>query len=145
MIQYILRFCVLSGNHFSFWTSSCLPAALTSNLTRRGFHFGLPRAFPLLQHPIRHSFLSLLDFLVPPRCSDVQSNTLWLPFWTSSCLPAALTSNLSLFLVPFGLPCDFSLLQRPICRAFLSLLDFLVPPLCFKVQSTPKISNIDIP
>ncbi len=35
----------------------------------------------------------------------------------------------------FGLPCAFPLLQRPICRTYSFLLDFLVPFLRFNVQS----------
>ena len=76
-----------------FWTSSCLSATSTSNLQHFGFLFGLPRAFPPLQRPIRHTSASFLDFLVPSRCFNVQSATLRPPFWTSSCLPATSTSN----------------------------------------------------
>ena len=56
--------------------------------------------------------------------------------WTSSCLLSTSTSNLPCFLFPFGLPRDFPLLQRPIHRVFSSLLDFSMPYLHFKVQST---------
>ena len=55
--------------------------------------------------------------------------------WTSSCLLSTSTSNLPCFLVHFGLPRDFPLLQRPIHRVFSSILDFLVPYLRFNVQS----------
>ena len=98
----------------SFWTSSCLPAASTSNpplfLTPFGLPpvlpaastsnpplfltpFGLPPCFPPLQRPIRRSFSLLLDFFPPPRRFNVQSAASANPFWTSSCLPAASTSN----------------------------------------------------
>ena len=77
-----------------FWTSSCRPSASTSNPPRNIIPFGLPRAFPPLQRPIRHTFSSLLDFLVPSLCFNVQSAAIARPFWTSSCLPSASTSNL---------------------------------------------------
>ena len=57
-------------------------------------------------------------------------------FWTSACLPSASKSNPPLFLTPFGLPPVSPLLQRPILRSFSLLLDFLLSPLCFKVQSS---------
>ena len=100
-----------------FWTSSCLPAASTSNPPRFGLLFGLPRAFPLLQRPIRHASASFLDFLVPSRYFNVQSAALRPPFWTSSCLPATSTSNPPHRQHNFGLPRTFPLLQRPIRRA----------------------------
>ena len=56
--------------------------------------------------------------------------------WTSSCLLSTSTSNLPCFLFPFGLQHTFAPLQRPICRACSSILDFLVTFLCFNVQST---------
>ena len=77
----------------SFWTSSVLPAASTSNLPLLQIPFGLPPAFPSLQRPIRRSFSLLLDFFPPPRRFNVQSAASANPFWTSSCLPAASTSN----------------------------------------------------
>ena len=118
-----------------FWTSSCLPAASTSNPPLLQIPFGLLPAFPPLQRPICHSFSLLLDFLCASRRFNVQSAASANPFWTSSCLPAASTSNLPLFLTPFGLPPCFPLLQRPICRFCKSLLDFLPPSRCFNVQS----------
>ena len=57
----------------SFWTSSVLPAASTSNLPLLQIPFGLPPCFPLLQRPIRHSFSLLLDFLRASRRFNVQS------------------------------------------------------------------------
>ena len=119
----------------SFWTSSVLPAASTSNLPLLQIPFGLPPAFPPLQRPIRRSFSLLLDFLRASRCFNVQSSASANPFWTSSVLPAASTSNPPLFLTPFGLPPCFPLLQRPICRFCKSLLDFLTPSRRFNVQS----------
>ena len=119
----------------SFWTSSCLPAASTSNLPLLQIPFGLLPAFPLLQRPILRSFSLLLDFLRASRRFNVQSAASANPFWTSSVLPAASTSNPPLFLTPFGLPPCFPLLQRPICRFCKSLLDFLPPSRRFNVQS----------
>ncbi len=118
-----------------FWTSSVLPAASTSNPPLLQIPFGLPPCFPPLQRPICHSFSLLLDFLLPSRRFNVQSSASANPFWTSSRLSAASTSNLPLLQIPFGLlPC-FPLLQRPICRFCKSLLDFLLPSRHFNVQS----------
>ena len=100
----------------SFWTFSCLPATSTSNPPLLQIHFGLPPCFPMLQHPIRRFCKSLLDFLRASRCFNVQSAASANPFWTSSVLPDASTSNPPLFLTPFGLPPAFPPLQRPICR-----------------------------
>ena len=119
----------------SFWTSSCLPAASTSNPPLFLTPFGLSPCFPPLQRPICRSFSLLLDFLLPSRCFIVQSSALSHSFWTSSCLPAASTSNPPLFLTPFGLPPAFPPLQRPIRHSFSLLLDFLLPSRHFNVQS----------
>ena len=118
-----------------FWTSSVLPAASTSNPPLLQIPFGLSPCFPLLQRPIRRSFSLLLDFLLPSRHFNVQSATSANPFWTSSVLPAASTSNPPLFLTPFGLSPCFPLLQRPIRRSFSLLLYFLRASRCFNVQS----------
>ena len=132
-----LRFNVQSATqHHPFWTSSCLPSASTSNPPRLLIPFGLPRAFPPLQRPIRRACSSLLDFSIPSLCFNVQSAMLARPFWTSSCRPSASTSNLPRLLVPFGLSRAFPPLQRPIHRAFSSLLDFSIPSLRFNIQST---------
>ena len=56
-------------------------------------------------------------------------------FWTSSCLPSTSKSNPPLFLAPFGLPPASSPLQSPFRSSFSLLLDFLLPPLHFKVHS----------
>ena len=96
--------------------------------------FGLPRASPPLQSPFHSSFSLLLDFRTPPRYLNVQSATPSRPFWTFSCLPSSSKSNPPPFLAPFGLP-RASLPQSPIRRPFSPLLDFLVPPLRFKVHS----------
>ena len=119
----------------SFWTSSVLPAASTSNPPLFLTPFGLPPCFPLLQRPILRFCKSLLDFLRASRRFNVQSATLSHSFWTSSRLHAASTSNPPLFLTPFGLPPCFPLLQRPICRFCKSLFDFLPPSRRFNVQS----------
>ena len=77
-----------------------------------------------------------MDFLLPSRRFNVQSSASANPFWTSSVLPAASTSNLPLFLTPFGLPLCFPPLQRPIRRFCKSLLDFFLPSRRFNVQSS---------
>ena len=119
-----------------FWTSSVLPAASTSNLPLLQIPFGLPPAFPPLQRPICRFCKSLLDFFRASRCFNVQSATLSHSFWTSSCLPAASTSNPPLLQIPFGLLPASPLLQRPIRRFCKSLLDFLRASRCFNVQSS---------
>ena len=58
-----------------------------------------------------------------------------LPFWTSSCLLPASTSNPPRFSFPFGLHHALSPLQRPICHASASLLDFISPSPRFNIQS----------
>ena len=58
-----------------------------------------------------------------------------LVFWTSACLLSTSKSNLPLLLAPFGLSPASPPLQGPILRYFSLLLDFLVPPLRFKVHS----------
>lgn len=57
-----------------------------------------------------------------------------LAFWTFSCLSSTSKSNPPLFLAPFGLPRISTLPQSPIRCSFSLLLDFLLPPLHFKVQ-----------
>ena len=118
----------------SFWTSARLPATSTSNPPLLLAPFGLSHASPPPQSPIRHPFSPLLDLLVP-HYLKVQSDALSRPFWTSSCLPSASTSNPPLLLAPFGLPRASPPPQSPIRRSFSPLLDFLVPPLRFKVHS----------
>ena len=78
---------------------------------------------------------SVLDFLVPYILFNVQSATLAHPFWTSAYLNSASTSNPPCLFILFGLPRAISPLQRPICRAFSSILDFSIPFLRFNVQS----------
>jgi hypothetical protein len=118
-----------------FWTFSHIPAASTSNPPLFLTPFGLPPCFLPLQRPIRRSFSLLLDFLLPSRHFNIQSATSANPFWTSSVLPAASTSNLPLLQIPFGLSPCFPPLQRPICRFCKSLLDFLPPSCHFNIQS----------
>ena len=118
-----------------FWTSSVLPAASTSNPPLLQIPFGLSPAFLPLQRPIRRFCKSLLDFLRASRRFNVQSAASANPFWTFYRLPAASTSNLPLFLTPFGLPPCSPLLQRPIRRFCKFLLDFLLPSRHFNIQS----------
>ena len=99
---------------FFFWTSARLSSASTSNPPLFLAPFGLPPCIPLLQHPIRHSFPFLLDFLRAFLCFNVQSTALFLPFWTSARLSSASTSNPPLNFFPFGLPPCIPLLQHPI-------------------------------
>ena len=98
--------------------------------------FGLPRASPPLQGPILRYFSPLLDFLLPPLCLKVQSSAISRSFWTSSCLSSASRSNPPIFLAPFGLPRASPPPQSPIHSPCSLLLDFLLPPLHFKVQSS---------
>ena len=97
--------------------------------------FGLPPASPPPQSPIHSPFSLLLDFLVPLLRFKVQSSSPSRSFWTFSCLSSASRSNPQLFLALFGLPRASPPLQGPILRYFSLLLDFLLPLLCFKVQS----------
>ena len=111
------------------------PAASTSNPSRFLAPFGLLPCLPQLQRPIHHDFLLLLDFCHASRSFNVQSTTISCSFWTSAMPPAASMSNPPRFLAPFGfLPC-FPQLQRPICHAFLLLLDLCLLPHSFNVQS----------
>lgn len=136
LVPYILFNIQSATLAHPFWTSSCISSASTSNLMRLLVPFGLPHAVSLLQRPICRAFSSLLDFLVPSLRFNVQSAALSHLFWTSAYLPSASTSNPSCLLFPFGLPRAFPPLQRPICRACPSLLDFIVPYLRFNVQFT---------
>ena len=79
-----------------FWTSSVLPTTSTSNPPLFLTPFGLPPCFLPLQRPILRSFSLLLDFLRASCHFNVQSSALSHSFWTFSCLPATLTSNLPL-------------------------------------------------
>ena len=119
-----------------FWTFSCTPPLPRSNPPLFLAPFGLPRASPPPQSPILRSFSLLLDFRVPPLRLKVQSSAISRSFWTSSCLSSASKSNPPLFLAPFGRPPASPPLQSPILRSFSLLLDFRVPLLRFKVQST---------
>ena len=114
-LRVLLYFNVQSVAPFrSFWTFACLPSTSTSNPPRRFFPFGLPPCIPLLQRPIHRAASSLLDFCVPFLRFNVQSVTLFLPFWTSSVHSSTSTSNSPRNFFPFGLPHAFPLLQRPI-------------------------------
>ena len=98
--------------------------------------FGLPRASSPLQSPICHSCSLLLDFLLPLLRFKVQSSDISRSFWTSSCLSSASRSNPPLLLALFGLSPASPLPQGPILSSFSLFLDFLVPLLRFKVQSS---------
>ena len=153
----------------SFWTSSCLFTA-SPPLQRPTCHsmplpFGLPRAFPPLQRPIRPPCRTLLDFILPIYCLPTASTSnpplYAAPFWTSSCLLTTLTSNptlsrspfglpsayllashhfnvqpATLLPLPFGLPPAFPPLQRPIRPPCRTLLDFILPIYCLPTAST---------
>ena len=91
---------------YSFWTSACFPAALTSNPSRFLAPFGLPHASHSFNVQSARIYSTTLDFCLLPRSFNVQSDTLSCSFWTSACFPAASTSNPPRFLTPFGLlPC----------------------------------------
>ena len=98
--------------------------------------FGLQPWLPPRQRPIRLFFSFLLDFCLPPCRVNVQSAAFSRSFWTFSMASTASTSNLTLFLTPFGLPQWLPPLQYPIRLSFSSLLDFSLPPSHFNVQST---------
>ena len=133
----LLRFKVQSSaiSH-PFWTFSCLLSTSKSNPPLFLAPFGLPRISPPLQSPILRYFSLLLDFRASPLHFKVQSATPSRSFWTSAHPPSTSKSNPPLFLAPFGLPRASPPPQSPILRYFSLLLDFLVPPLRLKVQST---------
>ena len=78
-------------------------STLTSPFLLRFLFIGLFACFSELQHPIRHSFSFRLDFCLHSHCFNVQSDTFFRPFWTSSVTFSTSTSNLTRFLIPFGL------------------------------------------
>ena len=119
-----------------FYINFCTNVMSGLTLLCADLRFGLPRASPPLQGPILLSFSLLLDFRVPPLCLKVQSSAISRSFWTFSCLSSASTSNPPLLLTPFGLPPASPPPQSPFRRSFSLLLDFLLPPLHFKVQSS---------
>ena len=145
LVPYILFNVQSATLAHPFWTSAYLNSASTSNPPCLLIPFGLPYAFPLLQCPICHACSSLLDFSIPFLRFNIQSATLARPFWTSAYLNSASTSNPPLLLIPFGLPRAVSPLQRPICRAFSSLLDFSIPFLRFNVQSIVLAPSVILP
>ena len=126
-MRFYIIFCtnVMSGHVMSGLTLLCAD-----------LRFGLPRASSPLQSPILRYFSLLLDFRASPHYLKVQSAALSRSFWTFSCLPSTSKSILPLFLAPFGLPPVSPPLQSPILRSFSLLLDFRVPPLRLKVQSS---------
>ena len=74
----------------------------------------------------------ILDFRLLFCCFDVQSDKFSRSIWTSACFPAALTSNLTSFLVQFGPLPAFSPQQRPIRTTFSTVLDFYRIPAASK-------------
>ena len=118
-----------------FYINFCTNVMSGLTLLCADLRFGLPRASPPLQGPILRYFSPLLDFLLPPLCLKVQSSAISRSFWTSSCLSSASRSNPPIFLAPFGLSRISPLPQSPIRSSFSLLLDFLLPPLHFKVHS----------
>ena len=118
-----------------FYINFCTNVMSGLTLLCADLRFGLPRASPPPQSPILRYFSPLLDFLLPLLRFKVQSSAISRSFWTSAHLPSTSKSNLPLFLALFGLPLASPPLQGPILRYFSLLLDFLLPPLYFKVQS----------
>ena len=119
-----------------FYINFCTNVMSGLTLLCADLRFGLSPASPPLQSPIPHSCSLLLDFLTSPLLLKVQSSALSRSFWTSAHLPSTSKSIPPLFLAPFGLPRASPPPQSPILRYFSLLLDFLLPPLHFKVQST---------
>lgn len=68
-------------------------SVLTSPFLLRFLFIGLFACFSELQHPIRHSFSFRLDFCLHSHCFNVQSDTFFHPFWTSSVTFSTSTSN----------------------------------------------------
>ena len=64
------------------------------------------------------------------------TSTLARSFWTSAHLPSTSKSNPQLLLAPFGLPRASPPPQGPFLSSCSLLLDFLLPPLRLKVQSS---------
>ena len=117
-----------------FYINFCTNVMSGLTLLCADLRFGLSPASPPLQSPIPHSCSLLLDFLTSPLLLKVQSSALSRSFWTSAHLPSISKSNPPLLLAPFGLPHISPLPQSPICSSSSPLLDFLLPPLHFKVQ-----------
>lgn len=68
-------------------------SVLTSPFLLCFLFIGLFACFSELQHPIRHSFSFRLDFCLHSHCFNVQSDTFFRPFWTSSVTFSTSTSN----------------------------------------------------
>ena len=119
----------------SFWTSAMPPAASTSNPSRFLAPFGLPHASRSFNVQSARIYSTTLDFCLLLCCFDVQSDTLSYSFWTSACFPAALTSNPSRFLAPFGLPHASHSFNVQSARIYSTTLDFCLLPRSFNVQS----------
>lgn len=68
-------------------------SVLTSPFLLRFLFIGLFACFSELQHPIRHSFSFRLDFCLHSHCFNIQSDTFFRPFWTSSVTFSTSTSN----------------------------------------------------
>ena len=81
-------------------------------------------------------FSTALDLCLLFCCFGVQSGTVSCSFWTSDVSPAALTSNLTRFLAPFGLLTCLPQLWRP--NLTISLyLDALTPPIFKIIRAMP--------
>ena len=131
-MHHKVHFCT---HTFLFWTSSVLTPPQRPIRHAVTFLFGLHPFLTPLQRPIRHALTSFLDFSVPFLRFNVQSTTLWLPFWTSPCHSSASTSNPPHFDFLFGLHPCLTPLQRPICHSLTSFLDFFRASLHLNVQS----------
>ena len=68
-------------------------SVLTSPFLLRFLFIGLFACFSELQHPVRRSFWFRLDFCLHSHCFNVQSDTFFRPFWTSSVTFSTSTSN----------------------------------------------------
>ena len=102
----------------------------------------IPPIFSPFHRSACYSFLFLLDFLRGFHRVNVQSASISHSFWTSSVAHSASTSNLPLFLVPFGLQPAFTLLQCPIRHSFSFLLHIYTNPSLKKFNFTPLLPII---
>ena len=89
----------------------------------------------MLRRPIWHVFLLLLDFRMPIVTSKSIPPRFLVPFGLPCAYPLLQSPIRHVFLAPFGLPYAYTLLQSPFHHAFSLLLDFHVPIHYFEVHS----------